>query len=474
MYHPPPGGPPIHSRLQWNPMRRYDPKPPASRPWHDLTEPQLRREALAACHTRPGKKPGCACNNCATLPPPAKPEPERLNRYAQATEHTNAIAYTDYYKKVCARNFKNFHPRWAHYASRLDPDLRPDLMKRPNLRLVCPRLRPQRNTRIVSRHRPNRRRFPLSVDDACGHNRQRLHGNHYRPKPGRRRTPGRQVCCRRPHQERLRTNMTQPPQTPQPHQPHPVYRHVITDGETWTHRPYEQIPQLTAHPGHFTAAGKQLLMTTLIYPNGETLQRVIAHVGDREPEAKQLAFKLNPLLGVDYEQAFNRIASLEEGKTAKQQDYIRIDALTIYRNVIAAALYDLGKPTPTHLHILRNPQEVEDYINTLDPIFIQLNHLEYPIEIGAKSEKNTHTRPQQPRQILVHTMASRKTSRTKKTHRVPTNRRRKIRGRKSQKNVAKTRPRQQPTSPNHSPLRPNPPRPPTHQTNSEKNSPKTT
>ena len=109
-------------------MRPYDPKPPQHVPWHDLTEPQQQRETAAACHTRPGKKPGCSCNNCATIPPP-KPEPERLNRYALATEHTNAIAYTDYYKKVCARNFKNFHPRWAEYATRLDPDLRPDLMK---------------------------------------------------------------------------------------------------------------------------------------------------------------------------------------------------------------------------------------------------------------------------------------------------------------------------------------------------------
>ena len=183
-------------------MRRYDPKPPASRPWHDLTEPQLRREALQPCHTRPGKKPGCACNNCATLPPPAKPEPERLNRYALATEHTTDIAYTDYYKKVCARNFKNFHPRWAHYASRLDPDLRPDLMKDLIFVLYAHGYGPNaihaslHTTNIGNRrHRPNRRRFPLPVDDACGHNRQRLHGNRQNPKPGNRRTFGRQVCC---------------------------------------------------------------------------------------------------------------------------------------------------------------------------------------------------------------------------------------------------------------------------------------
>ena len=110
-------------------MRQYDPKPPSDVPWHDLTEPQLRREALAACHTRPGRKPGCSCTGCA-VPPKAEPEePERLNRYSVATEHVTDIAYTPYYKKVCARNFRNFHPRWAEYASRLDPDLRPDLMK---------------------------------------------------------------------------------------------------------------------------------------------------------------------------------------------------------------------------------------------------------------------------------------------------------------------------------------------------------
>ena len=109
-------------------MRKYDPKPPKSRPWHDLTERQLQAEALAACHTRPGRKPGCSCSGCA-VPPKPEQEPERLNRYALATEHTNAIAYTPYYKKVCARNFQTFHPRWAAYASALDPDLRPDLMK---------------------------------------------------------------------------------------------------------------------------------------------------------------------------------------------------------------------------------------------------------------------------------------------------------------------------------------------------------
>ena len=170
-------------------------------------------------------------------------------------------------------------------------------------------------------------------------------------------------------------------------QPHPVYRQVLTDGETWTHPPNEQTPTLTARPGPVTANGKQLLMISLVYPNGETIRREIAYVGDKPPEARQIAFKLNPLLGADYEQAFNRIANLEEGKTPRPEDLIRIDAITLYRNVIAAALYDLAKPAPTQLHIIRNPQELQTYINTLDPILIRLNHLDYPIEIGAKGEK---------------------------------------------------------------------------------------
>ena len=170
--------------------------------------------------------------------------------------------------------------------------------------------------------------------------------------------------------------------------PHPVYNQVLTDnGETWTHPPNNEIPVLTARPGPVTANGKQLLMITLVYPNGETIRREIAYVGDRPPEAKTLAFKLNPLLGADYEQAFNRIANLEEGKTPRPEDLTRIDAITLYRNVIAAALYDLAKPAPTQLHIIRNPQELQTYINTLDPILIRLNHLDYPIEIGAKGEK---------------------------------------------------------------------------------------
>ena len=169
--------------------------------------------------------------------------------------------------------------------------------------------------------------------------------------------------------------------------PHPIYDKVFTDAETWTHRPEADIPVLLAYPGPMTAAGKQLLMAALTYPDKTCLRREIGQVGDRPLEAKTVAFRLNPLLGASYEQAFNRISQLEEGKQPAKEDLAIIDAVTAYRQVIAAALYDLGQPTASTLHIIGNPEELDAYLADHQAVTIRPKHLDYDIEIGAYSEK---------------------------------------------------------------------------------------
>ena len=169
--------------------------------------------------------------------------------------------------------------------------------------------------------------------------------------------------------------------------PHPIYEQVLTDKETWTHRPEPDIPVLKAYPGPMTAAGKQLLMSALTYPDGTTLRREIALVGDRPPETRALAYRLNALFGVSYEQAFNRIAQLTEGEEYKPSDKALIQLAQTYREVIAAALYDLGKPTPSRLHIINNPQQLDNYLADHQAVKIRPKHLDYDIEIGGYGEK---------------------------------------------------------------------------------------
>ena len=168
---------------------------------------------------------------------------------------------------------------------------------------------------------------------------------------------------------------------------HPVYPKVLTGGDRWTHPPADNTPTLTAYPGPVTAAGKQLLMSALQYPDGTLERREIAQVGDRPPEARALAFRLNPLLGASYEQSFHRLAQLQEGDQMAPFDRHIVLQIGLYRQVIAAALYDLGQPVPTALHIIANPSELDAYLTDLDTIKIRINHLQYEVEIGATGEK---------------------------------------------------------------------------------------